>query len=62
MPKELVLDYGFHKISLRRYDEAINAFSVFVNLYPMMKNKRGADAAGIGLSAGRSIISGAGCL
>lgn len=34
MPKELVLDYGFHKISLRRYDEAINAFSVFVNLYP----------------------------
>ena len=34
MPKELVLDYGFHKISLRRYDEAIHAFSVYANLYP----------------------------
>jgi TolA-binding protein len=34
MPKELVLDYGFHKISLRRFDEAINAFSAYANLYP----------------------------
>lgn len=34
MPKELVLDYGHHKTSLRRYDEAIEAFSFYVNLYP----------------------------
>lgn len=34
MPKELVLDYGMHKISLRRFDEAAAAFSFYVNLYP----------------------------
>jgi len=34
MPKELVLDYGFHKMSMRRFDEAIGAFSFYVNLYP----------------------------
>ena len=34
MPKDLVLDYGLHKISLRRFDEAAGAFSFYVNLYP----------------------------
>lgn len=34
MPKELVLDYGFHKISMRRFDEAAGAFSFYANLYP----------------------------
>ncbi len=34
IPKELVLDYGLHKTSLRRYDEALDAFSYYVNLYP----------------------------
>ncbi len=34
MPKELVLDYGLHKMSLRRFDEAIVAFSFYANLYP----------------------------
>lgn len=34
MPKELVLDYGHHKTSMRRFDEAVEAFSFYVNLYP----------------------------
>lgn len=34
MPKELVLDYGFHKMALRRFDEAVSAFSFYVNMYP----------------------------
>ena len=34
MPKELVLDYGLHKVSLRRFDEAVEAFSYYINLYP----------------------------
>ncbi|MEE9911265.1 MAG: tetratricopeptide repeat protein [Deltaproteobacteria bacterium] len=34
MPKDLILDYGLHKVSLRRYDEAVEAFSFYVNLYP----------------------------
>ena len=40
MPKDMVLDYGLHKISMLRYDEAANAFSFYVNLYPSdPKNK-----------------------
>lgn len=34
MPKELVLDYGLHKMSMRRFDEAVNAFSFYANMYP----------------------------
>ncbi|MEI6610611.1 MAG: tetratricopeptide repeat protein, partial [Deltaproteobacteria bacterium] len=34
IPKEVVLDMGVHKYSLRRYDEAINAFSLYANMYP----------------------------
>ncbi len=34
MPKELIMDYGFHKMSLRRFDEAVSAFSFYANLYP----------------------------
>lgn len=34
VPKEIVLDYGLHKISLRRYDEAVEALSYYANLYP----------------------------
>lgn len=34
IPKEIVLDMGKHKFSLRRYDEAINIFSLYANLYP----------------------------
>ena len=34
MPRDLVLDYGLHKVSLRRYNEAAEAFSFYVNLYP----------------------------
>lgn len=34
MPEDILLDYGLHKASLRRYDEAVEAFSLYVNLYP----------------------------
>lgn len=34
VPKEVILDLGQHKFSLRRYDEAIKIFSFYVNLYP----------------------------
>jgi tetratricopeptide (TPR) repeat protein len=34
IPKELVFDYGFHKMSLRRFDEAAGAFSFYANMYP----------------------------
>jgi TolA-binding protein len=34
VPKEVVIDMGQHKFSLHRYDEAINIFSSYVNLYP----------------------------
>jgi TolA-binding protein len=33
IPKEVVMDLGVHKYSLRRYDEAIEAFSFYVNMY-----------------------------
>ena len=32
IPEEIVMDLGVHKYSLRRYDEAINAFSFYVNM------------------------------
>ena len=32
--KEIIIDMGQHKYSLRRYDDAINIFSTYVNLYP----------------------------
>ncbi len=34
MPKEMVLDYGLHKNSMLRYDDAAGAYSFYVNLYP----------------------------
>jgi TolA-binding protein len=34
IPKNVVTDMGQHKFSLRRYDEAINVYSFFANLYP----------------------------
>jgi tetratricopeptide (TPR) repeat protein len=34
IPKDVVLDMGRHKYSLRRYDEAINTFSFYANMYP----------------------------
>lgn len=34
MPKDLLLDVGLHKMSLRRFDEAVRIFSFYVNLYP----------------------------
>lgn len=34
LPKILVIDYGLHKMSMRRYDEAVAAFSFYVNVYP----------------------------
>ncbi len=33
IPKEVILDMGQHKYSLRRYDEAIKIFSFYANLY-----------------------------
>ena len=33
IPKEVIMDMGQHKFSLRRYDEAIKIFSLYVNLY-----------------------------
>ncbi len=33
VPKEVILNMGQHKYSLRRYDEAIKIFSFYVNLY-----------------------------
>ena len=33
IPKEVIIDMGQHKLSLRRYDEAISIFSFYVNLY-----------------------------
>ncbi len=32
--KEVVMDLGVYKYSLRRYDEAINVFSFYANMYP----------------------------
>ncbi len=34
IPKEIISDMGQHKYSLRRYDEAISAFSFYANMYP----------------------------
>lgn len=34
MPRDMVLDYGLHKNSMLRYDDAAAAFSFYVNLYP----------------------------
>lgn len=34
VPREIVADLAFHKMSLRRYDEAIAPLSFYVNLYP----------------------------
>lgn len=33
IPRELVLNMGQHKLTLRRYDEAINLFSLYANVY-----------------------------
>ena len=33
IPKEIVMDLGVHKYSLCRYDEAIDAFSFYVNMF-----------------------------
>ncbi len=33
IPKEVVMDFGMHKYSMRRYDEAINIFSFYANMY-----------------------------
>jgi tetratricopeptide (TPR) repeat protein len=32
IPEEVIMDLGVHKYSLRRYDEAINAFSFYANM------------------------------
>jgi TolA-binding protein len=32
--KEIIIDMGQHKYSVRRYDDAISIFSIYVNLYP----------------------------
>jgi len=34
IPKEVLMDMGQHKFSLRRYDEAVKIFSFYANLYP----------------------------
>lgn len=34
IPKEVVMDLGVHKNSLRRYDDAISIFSFYANMYP----------------------------
>ncbi|MFO7569303.1 MAG: tetratricopeptide repeat protein [Smithellaceae bacterium] len=34
VPKGIIMDIGLHKMALRRYDEAISAFSFYANLYP----------------------------
>lgn len=43
IPHELILDYADHKMAMRRYDEAIEAFSFYVNLYP--KDEKTKDIA-----------------
>lgn len=34
IPKDIIIDYGAHKISMLRFEEGAAAFSLFVNLYP----------------------------
>ena len=34
VPREIILDLGLHKREMRRYNEAISAFSYYANLYP----------------------------
>ncbi len=34
VPREIILDLGLHKREMRRYNEAISAFSYYGNLYP----------------------------
>jgi TolA-binding protein len=34
VPRGIILDLGLHKMEMRRYNEAISAFSYYANLYP----------------------------
>ncbi len=34
LSRDIIFDYGLHKISLRRYEDAIDALSYYINLYP----------------------------
>lgn len=40
LPQAVVWDFGAHKYNLRRYDEAIHAFSFYANMYPQEENTK----------------------